>query len=68
MSETSMASPAVTGMAARLLSADLIKNGTHAILNQTADSARTVAIIKHVSGAAQRLFNDAKVEGDGMVN
>ena len=67
MSGTSMACPAVSGMAARLLSADLAKNGPNAILSQAPDASRTVAMIGLVSGAAQPVFNDVKVEGDGKL-
>lgn len=67
MSGTSMACPAVSGMAARLLSADLAKNGGKAIFNQTPDANRTLAMIGLVSGAARRVFNDVKIEGDGKI-
>jgi subtilisin len=67
MSGTSMACPAVSGMAARLLSADLAKNGPNAILSQAPEAKRTVAMINLMSGAAQSVFNDVKVEGDGQI-
>jgi subtilisin len=68
MSGTSMACPAVTGMAARLLSKDLVQNGLNAILNQNADASRTVAMMNLMSKNAIKLFQDSKVEGDGLVS
>jgi subtilisin len=67
MSGTSMACPAVTGMAARMFSNDLAQNGPNAILNQKPDFNRALSMIDLVSKAANRLFNDVKVEGDGMI-
>ena len=67
MSGTSMACPAVTGMAARLLSADLSKNGLQAVMRQLPDSGRTASMLNLVSKAALQIFNDPKVEGDGMI-
>jgi subtilisin len=67
MSGTSMACPAVTGMAARLLSADLSRNGPNAIISKNADANRTVAMMNLMANAAVRVFNDTKIEGDGMI-
>ncbi len=67
MSGTSMASPAVTGRLAWLLAQDLASNGTRAILNQTPDASRTRAMLSLAANKATPLFNDAKVEGDGML-
>jgi subtilisin len=67
MSGTSMACPAVTGMSARLLSLDLQQNGTNAIIKQAPDGSRTSAMVKHICSSAQKVFNDAKAEGDGLL-
>jgi subtilisin len=68
MSGTSMACPAVTGMAARMLAIDLVQNRGLAIVNQNPDANRTLAMINLVSKAALKIFNDVKVEGDGMIH
>lgn len=67
MSGTSMACPAVTGMIAGMLSADHQRNGTQAIIEQTPDANRTSAMVMHACQAAQKVFNDAKAEGDGLL-
>jgi hypothetical protein len=68
MSGTSMACPAVTGMAARILSADLTRNGGTGVINQNPDASRTLSMIKLVSKTALKVFNDINVEGDGMIS
>lgn len=67
MSGTSMACPAVTSRIARLLSEDFQKNRTQAIIARNPDATRTDAMIKHASQAARKVFNDAKAEGDGLI-
>ena len=67
MSGTSMACPAVSGMAARLFAADLAANGSNAILRQPPNANRTVKMIQLLSSKAKKRFNDPKVEGDGMI-
>jgi subtilisin len=67
MSGTSMACPAVTGMVARVLSEDLQKHGKSSIIEQAPDANRTSAMINRVSGKASKIFNDAKAEGDGLI-
>lgn len=67
MTGTSQACPAVTGMAARILAADLQANPKTGVLRHALNSDRTVAMIKLVSAAATKLFNDVKVEGEGMI-
>ncbi len=67
MSGTSMACPAVTGMAARLLAADLVAQGRSAIVEQNPDASRTIAMINLISRASVQLFKDPKAEGDGMI-
>jgi subtilisin len=67
MSGTSMACPAVSGMAARLLARDLQKNGPIAILNMPPDKARALRMIGLVAKGAQKMGFGAQYEGDGLV-